>query len=377
MAFGAIQAQYATQSNYMISNTDSASVWLNDQNIPLIPLVYRTLIDGTDDGILTLIHLETSEELSAEQNIFNALIVCIVENFDANGNVSKSKIDNIRCVEVRKSEKDSIVNAHTLAFFYYSEFSKKLGLSKKDNLTFETKLIALSKNYDMKYSTTVCPDIPFPKFRPMKPISLKSVKFAEYQYRKFSDADTANSALFLPDYPEYGFVNLPTFLLELVEDEKVISYSDRNIQTRFIKQEPTDRPPIRIDTSDTNSNDYPIQIIKKKKDFRGFHSFIVKELWLYDADSLVLDKRLVAIAPVKEYYRDDDIEQKNLKSHLSCWIKFSDIQELSAHQYVYQKNKFSPLRTFYTVLSNLDYVCISGFKQYPNEPLKLKDIPLF
>lgn len=57
-------------------------------------------------------------------------------------------------------------------------------------------------------------------------------------------------------------------------------------------------------------------------------SYLVKELWYFDKQRSVLEVRIIGICPIREYYRDDDVDQQNPLQKIVCWIYYPEARKL-------------------------------------------------
>lgn len=69
-----------------------------------------------------------------------------------------------------------------------------------------------------------------------------------------------------------------------------------------------------------------------------FYSYKLKELWIYDASGNVIEKRIIAICPIRKYYNDDDYDMQNPIIEETVWFSFSEIQHILKENMLPQYN---------------------------------------
>lgn len=68
--------------------------------------------------------------------------------------------------------------------------------------------------------------------------------------------------------------------------------------------------------------------------------FMIKEEWYFDKQTSTLNVRIIGICPIKEYFRDEDVNQETVVRRQLFWIYYPEARELMAANEV-----FNPLNT--------------------------------
>lgn len=74
--------------------------------------------------------------------------------------------------------------------------------------------------------------------------------------------------------------------------------------------------------------------------------YMLKEDWFFDNQRSTMNVRIIGICPIREFYRDEDIEQNDLVRKKVFWIYFPDARRILANHEVFNPFNDAERRTF-------------------------------
>ncbi len=160
--------------------------------------------------------------------------------------------------------------------------------------------------------------------------------------RKIDLYQKKNHKLYYPEHKmeDAGRYSLIDLLLYGIEHEGLTAYYASPLQTNIFKQE------ISLEEIKTDLGSEPITIVlddvgnKTKKviqsDINTFDvkEYLVKEEWFYDKQRSVLDVRIIALCPVRYFYKNGNITgDEPVTKKMLFWVYFPEARPLlSTHQ---------------------------------------------
>ncbi len=87
-------------------------------------------------------------------------------------------------------------------------------------------------------------------------------------------------------------------------------------------------------------------VIEGTYNTKDVKQYLVKELWFFDKQRSVLEVRVVGICPIREYYKDDDTDQENVKYKKLFWIYFPEARKIFSNHEVFNPHNDAERRTF-------------------------------
>lgn len=171
-------------------------------------------------------------------------------------------------------------------------------------------------------------------------IGKKDFKKAEIIYSEFNRKDNEN--LFIPESfkPELGFKKLSDIIIDELYNSGNF-YTDEKFKKTFTVEQVKKLLGFKIDSiivENFDSND--TIAVETPYNLDEITSYKLKELWLYDKEGDIIDKRILAICPVRTIPAING--QKSTKSQL-FWINFPEFIDVFKNHYVTQKNLEMPI----------------------------------
>ncbi len=159
------------------------------------------------------------------------------------------------------------------------------------------------------YSQYPTPKYHYPKITGFQRAEIVYTKIPKTQYPE----------LFLPQQPERGYINLTQLLLNKIRFFGYIAYKSDKLE-KIITEDQILKKLGCYDTLNLPNND--TILLYNRQDIKAIKT---KELWLYDADGNIMQKRVIALTPVIEY---TDQNGKILRTKELFWIKVSDFMDV-------------------------------------------------
>ncbi len=177
-----------------------------------------------------------------------------------------------------------------------------------------------------------------------KPPKYKSAKII---YTTFSIK--TDTALFIPETPNFGYKSLIDILLNAILQKGYKCYQGDDL-TKLLDANKVQKAmgqysqEITLDNGDVVYAEIPYNSAYVQ-------NYKLKELWLYDKENNVVDKRILAICPVRKYYTDSDYDQVRPLYQNTFWIDFKEFQTILSDNYV-TEYKFTTPTTYNNYLVN-------------------------
>lgn len=177
---------------------------------------------------------------------------------------------------------------------------------------------------------------------PAQHIREADVMWSRTVWRKLDMREKINHSYYFPEYPIGPRMSLIDLLLKGVEKEGLRAYEPSDPNNEF--KELIDYAGVKVrfgavnDTMEIYNPDKDMmekKIIKGEVRSKQVKEYIFKELWFFDRNRSVLDVRIIAICPIRFYYKPEDIDEENMIRRKVCWFYFPDIRKSLAKQAVF------------------------------------------
>lgn len=184
-----------------------------------------------------------------------------------------------------------------------------------------------------------------------KPTPLPYVREADVMWSKMvwriiDLREKMNQTLYFPTKEVQGRRNLVNLFVEGIKDGKLTAYDAKEDdefkvpmtfdQVKEAFGATTRTMKVRdIDTGEMI--DKPVTGEVRSEEVK---QFMIKEEWYFDKQTSTLNVRVIGICPIKEYFRDEDVNQETVVRRQLFWIYYPEARELMAANEV-----FNPLNT--------------------------------
>ncbi|MBN2890638.1 MAG: hypothetical protein JXL97_02115 [Bacteroidales bacterium] len=189
----------------------------------------------------------------------------------------------------------------------------------------------------------------FIRFSNQKPVEIidyelftkKDFKQAKIVTTKVDKKDNPN--LFFPVNSTLGYTKLSDLIVVGLEKNKNF-YADEEMKQLLSKEKVNEVLGQKTQKFEYSNYDLELDTITYTIPYNTeeITSFVFKELWLYNKEGEVIEKRIVAICPVRETFREDDINEKNPIYQPTFWINYTEFDDIFSENFVTQTEVGKP-----------------------------------
>jgi len=198
------------------------------------------------------------------------------------------------------------------------------------------------------------------------------IAYVKTAYRRIKKDTLKNYALFEPEKPKHGYINLIDIIMHGISTQGLTAYAqgyengdefgyvmtDKDIEDKF------DAADEVVMVEDVENPDGPLIEItiegrystsKAISDLIEITSYLVKLAYLYDKNNNLIQTRTVGISPIGKFYREDDINKEKPLFRKMFWIHYPEVRKLLSSKYAIKKNITDKSKTFDDIFINQNY----------------------
>jgi len=290
----------------------------------------------------------------------------VLQRYDENSELIQKKVFDIYYPELLNNYQklDNTHKSTVKAYFNFFEKKKYKAVDLADVYTEDYKDLFVNI-YENKEILS-----PFVEYEPVteKPISLyksltlSEIKFAKYKYeRVYKDSFPSLflPASFLPASLERGYSNFFDFLMKIVRINSINAYSEVGddifgeiLTLNELKANAGEKTETFL--QETLNGEWQEITTTYAYNSSEITSYLVKEICLYGYDNQLIETQTIGICPIRQYYRDDDINSENPLYKKVAWFYFPQIQQLAAQSFA-TRIDFSDSKTFEQLFFNQQF----------------------
>lgn len=150
-----------------------------------------------------------------------------------------------------------------------------------------------------------------------------------------------NQPLYFPTKEIDGRYSLVNLLLEGIKNGKLTAYDARNDdefkvpityeQVKEVFGATTRTRKVRdVDTGELVDRQVAGEIRSEE-----VKQFMIKEEWYFDKQTSTMNVRIIGICPIREFFRDEDVNQENVARSQVFWIYYPEARDLMASSAVF------------------------------------------
>jgi len=182
----------------------------------------------------------------------------------------------------------------------------------------------------------------------------RKFKKAKIVHTKISVSN--DTALFLPIYPNRGFMSLLDVIINAISVKGKRAYLNDDFTSQLSTSDVLNvlGEETYLSYFEDNDGNPDSMYITNPYNVTEIQQFELKELWLYDRRDSVVAKQILAINPIRTIYKDDDWDQNNPFYYRTFWIDFNEFTSIFSQNYVTQYVFTEPI-TFAAFFANQKY----------------------
>ncbi len=174
-----------------------------------------------------------------------------------------------------------------------------------------------------------------------KPVPLPYTREADVMWSKkiwriIDLREKMNQVLYFPTQEADGRISLINLLLKGIEDGQLTAYDARNddefkVPMNFDQVKQTFGAESRVrKVRDPLTGDWVDRRIEGEIRGEEVKQIMLKEEWYFDKQTSTMNVRIIGICPIKEFYRDEDVNQENVQRTQVFWIYYPEARDLFA-----------------------------------------------
>ncbi|MEA2043607.1 MAG: gliding motility protein GldN [Bacteroidota bacterium] len=187
-----------------------------------------------------------------------------------------------------------------------------------------------------------------------KPVPYQFVREADVMWskviwRRVVLTEKMNLPLYYPTKKMDGRKSLIQLMMWGIVNKSLTPFSSDEFSSQYTANEIDERFDATVDTTydiDPETGESIPIISKRKADYGEVKEILVKEMWFFDKQRSVMEARVIGIAPIRLYFRDNDIDRLDQRQKILFWIYYPEARSIFATYPVYNPNNQAGEITF-------------------------------
>lgn len=211
------------------------------------------------------------------------------------------------------------------------------------------EMISLNDGIDLVFKSV---DIKNRKPIPLPKLRENDIMWSKAVWRRLDLRLKMNQSLYFPISPIGDRFSLPGLIMKGVKEGKFKAY-DYTATEEFKTPLKWDQIKEKFDAKDKvqrvrnlNTDMMEERVIAGEIDLSQVTQILVKEMWFFDKVRSKMDFRIIGLALVREYYREDDTEQTQPNFNPVFWVHYSEAREMLARYEIFNERNNAQKMSF-------------------------------
>ncbi len=176
-----------------------------------------------------------------------------------------------------------------------------------------------------------------------KPIPFQFIREADVMWskviwRRVNLTEKRNLSLYFPTEEMEDRKSLIQLMMWGIKNKSLTPFAEDDFTAQFTLNEIDERFGAGIDTTydiDPETGESIPLITKKPADISEVKQLLIKERWIFDKQRSVMEPRIIGLCPIRVYYREDDLDQEEVRYKKLFWVFFPEARNIFASQAIY------------------------------------------
>lgn len=175
------------------------------------------------------------------------------------------------------------------------------------------------------------------------------VMWSKIIWRRLNMTEKMNLPLYYPTIEMEDRKSLIQLIMFGIKNKSLTPFSTDEFSNQLTMAEIDSKFGAEVDTTydvDPETGETIPIISKKKANLGEVKELLIKEMWYFDKQRSVMEVRIIGLAPIRVYYRDDDPDQETARYVRLFWIYYPEARNIFASQPIYNENNQSSQLTY-------------------------------